>query len=397
LQTVKCQEDKIRTDDELLRASQPADDETLLRPTRENHETPQEELLRASEEKVSSPLRNFFGTILLLISIAAFVPATSSLGEAHQQEPPATRPPNAVKHVHDPCIIKQGRDYYVFSTGNGIPIRRSRDLVHWEFIGQVFEQNVPAWAKEKIPNSAMVWAPDIAYFAGRYHLYYSISSFGSNRSIIGLATNKTLNPQSKDYQWRDEGAVFESKPSNDYNAIDSNVLAAGKEKLGFVFGSFWTGIKLVVADAKTGKPLPDSPLLSLARRPAPGAVEAPFLVKRDGYYYLFVSFDACCRGVNSTYNIRVGRARRLEGPYVDREGKSLMEGGGTQLLGTQGRYIGMGHCAVLTEGKRHWLVHHFYDGADNGVPTLQVRPLTWDAEGWPVAGNPLEEAAKTLP
>lgn len=330
---------------------------------------------------------SFASGAVVLLCLAGFAPAPP-LSETRQPEP--TKPtPNAIQHVHDPCIIKQGRDFYVFSTGNGIPIRRSRDLVHWEFIGQLFAENVPAWAKEKIPNATMIWAPDIAYFGGRYHLYYSVSSFGSNRSFIGLATNKTLDPKSNDYAWKDEGVVFESKPGDNFNAIDSNVLLLDGKRLAFAFGSFWSGIKLVMADANTGKPLPDAPVQSLAQRASPDAIEAPFLIKQGEYFYLFVSFDFCCRGVRSTYNIRVGRARQIDGPYVDKEGKLLTEGGGTPLLATEGRFIGQGHCAVLKDGKKHWLVHHFYDGENNGIPTLQVRPLMWDKQGWPVAGTPL--------
>lgn len=134
---------------------------------------------------------------------------------------------------------------------------------------------------------------------------------------------------------------------------------------------------------------PDAQVYSLARRPSPDAIEAPFLLHRGRYYYLFVSFDLCCRGVNSTYNIRVGRAEQVTGPYVDREGKAMMEGGGSILLATQGSVIGPGHCAVLHNERGDFLVHHFYDGEDNGMPTLQVRPLAWTSDGWPEAGAPL--------
>ena len=133
------------------------------------------------------------------------------------QTPPTE---NAIKHVHDPCIIKEGAYYYVFATGHGIPIRRSKDLVHWEFVGRVFQEDMPAWGKTEIPKTIMPWAPDILHYRGRYWLTYSLSSFGKNRSLIGLATNKTLDPQSKEYAWHDEGKIFESFPENHYNAID---------------------------------------------------------------------------------------------------------------------------------------------------------------------------------
>jgi arabinan endo-1,5-alpha-L-arabinosidase len=304
-----------------------------------------------------------------------------------QVSPPSSE--NAIKHVHDPCIIRQGAYYYIFSTGPGVLMRRSHDLVTWEFLGQVFPDKVPAWALAEIPDSTSLWAPDIAFFEGKYHLYYSVSSFGKNRSVIGLATNKTLDPKGKDYAWKDEGKAFESFPRNDYNAIDSHVFAVGRDRMVFTFGSFWTGIKMVEMDRKTGKPVPGAAVRPIARRPAPGAVEAPFLIRNGDYYYLFVSFDFCCRGARSTYNIRVGRAKAVEGPYIDRSGVSLLENGGTPVLSGEGRYVGPGHCAVLKDGRRWRLVYHTYDMEDNGVPTLQIRPLTWDRDGWPVPGSPL--------
>ena len=297
------------------------------------------------------------------------------------------RAENAIKHVHDPCIIREGAYYYVFSTGPGVLMRRSRDLICWEFLGQAFPELGPKWTHEEVPGSTMFWAPDIAHFNGKYHLYYSVSTFGKNRSLIALGTNKTLDPASKEYAWKDEGKVFESFPNNDYNAIDSNVLSLGGGRMAFLFGSFWTGIKMVEAEEKTGKPTPGAAVISLARRPAPGAVEAPFLIRQRDYFYLFTSFDACCRGVKSTYNIRVGRAKTVEGPYLDKEGVALRDGGGTLVLASEGRYIGPGHCAVLKDGRNHLLAFHCYDGDDNGVPTLQTRPLTWNPGGLAGRGN----------
>ena len=296
---------------------------------------------------------------------------------------------NDNRFVHDPTIIKQGDTYYVYCTGPGIPIRSSKDLVHWVKAGRVFKEDLPAWAKEEIPGSRNPWAPDIACINGKYCLYYSISTFGSNRSLIALVTNKTLDPNSPDYAWKDEGKVLESFHKDGYNAIDSNVLALDKERLALVFGSFWSGIQYIEADAQTGKPRAAAVIRNIAQRPGSTAEEAPFLIHRGEYYYLFLSFDFCCRGIQSTYNIRIGRSQSVEGPYIDRDGKPLLEGGGTLLLGTEGSAIGPGHCAVLREPQRDLLVYHFYDGDANGIPTLQIRPLVWDKEGWPRAEKPL--------
>jgi arabinan endo-1,5-alpha-L-arabinosidase len=307
----------------------------------------------------------------------------------HVPSAQADSPPNALQGVHDPCIAKAKGYYYLYSTGAGIPIRRSSDLIHWQMLGRVFSADEPDWARQEIPGSRGIWAPDISYFAGRFHLYYAVSRFGTNQSVIGLATNTTLDPADKNYRWVDEGMVLETHRSDDYNAIDPNIVLTGRDRAALDFGSFWSGIKLIMLDVKTGRPAPDAKIVSLAQRPPPDAIEAPFLIRHRDRYYLFVSFDLCCRGTDSTYNIRVGRAKDVAGPYVDRDGKTLLSGGGTLVLGSQGDVIGPGHCAVLQTDKGDYLIHHFYDGAKHGMPTLQVRPLTWTADGWPVAGSPL--------
>lgn len=301
----------------------------------------------------------------------------------------AQEPFNAVIHVHDPVMIKQGDTWYLFSTGPGVQIRKSRDLVHWEFGGSVFEEPIPPSAKERFPRGSSTWAPDITFFNGRYHLYYAVSRFGTNESEIGLATNATLDQASKDYKWVDKGPVIETRRGDDYNAIDGNLVFLGEHRVAMVLGSFWSGIKLVELDWQTGKQKAGATMVPIASRPGSTAVEGPYILKHGRYFYLFVSFDLCCRGVNSTYNIRVGRSAKAEGPYLDKDGKPMLEGGGTLLLGTEGSWIGPGHCSVYTEPRRCLLVYHFYDGNANGVPTLQIRPMSFGQDGWPALGAPL--------
>lgn len=310
-------------------------------------------------------------------------------------EPVQPAPENAIVHVHDPCAIKEGRYTYVFSTGPGVMIRRSRDLVRWEYVGRVFPEAIPAWAAKAVPGAdkQILWAPGMAYFNGRYHCYYSVSTFGSNRSVIGLATSRTLDPGRRDYGWKDEGLVVESRQGGDFNAIDAEAIVTGSGAARLVFGSWWSGIKSVELDVKTGKPKPHAAVISLAERPGWAGVEAPFIARLGTFYYLYVSWDTCCRGVQSTYNIRVGRSPSAAGPFLDRDGTPLTKGGGTLLLGTSGRWIGPGHCSVLADGRKQYLVHHAYDRDNDGRPTLQVRPLTLDANGWPVAGAPMAEPA----
>jgi arabinan endo-1,5-alpha-L-arabinosidase len=307
-------------------------------------------------------------------------------------KPRAARRPELrgdIRNVHDPTLIREGRTYYLFSTRAGIAIRCSEDLVAWRLCGDVFG-HLPGWAVEEVPGLRGLWAPDISYFNGRYHLYYSASTFGSNRSSIGLATNRTLDPSSPLYRWEDKGKIIGSNRTDDWNAIDPHLAFDEQGRPWLSFGSFWGGIKLRRIDPATGKPSgEDETLYALAARPRgpelPGAIEAPVIIRKRGYFYLFVSFDFCCRGEKSTYHVRVGRARRITGPYVDRDGKAMTEGGGTPVIEGAGRWRGPGHCFVLQEGGGEKLVYHAYDAEWRGVPTLRIAPLVWDAEGWPTA------------
>jgi len=318
-------------------------------------------------------------------------------GLALSQQPQQQRPvlngqsQGDIRQVHDPSIIKEGNTYYVFSTRAGIAIRCSKDLIHWQLCGDVFA-HLPEWAVKDVPGLRGLWAPDVSYFNGRYYLYYSASTFGSNHSSIGLATNETLDPSSDKYRWVDQGKVIGSNIDDDWNAIDPNVVFDEHHQPWLAFGSFWGGIKLRKLEQATGKlSSQDQNLYSLASRPrtssSPGAIEAPNIIRKNGYYYLFVSFDLCCRGANSTYNIRVGRARRLTGPYIDRSGKAMIDGGGTLVVGGAGRWAGPGHCAVLREREGDHLVYHAYDTEWRGVPTLRISTLHWDSEGWPTVSQ----------
>lgn len=298
---------------------------------------------------------------------------------------PILEPAGFVK-VHDPVMAKDGNRYYVFSTGSRIPILCSQDMTNWEFCGRVFADN-PKWIGTAIDDVIDLWAPDISFVNGKWHLYYSASTFGKNRSAIGLATNVTLNPDDPNYKWVDEGMVIESKPSDAWNAIDPNLALDERGQPWLAFGSFWSGLKLRKLDPATSKPATDdTTLYAIAGgRPSPNAIEAPFIIRRGDYFYLFFSVDFCCRGADSTYNIRVGRAPKITGPYVDRDGKALLEGGGTPVLSGSKRWRGTGHNGMFSEGGRDWLVYHAYDAEEVGISKLRIEALGWDAEGWPVA------------
>lgn len=267
-----------------------------------------------------------------------------------------------VEYTHDPSIIKDGNTWYVFGTNNGpqrtgeLPIRCSTDLKQWKRCGYVFP-GIPEWIKKESPETKELWAPDISYFNGEYRLYYAFSVFGKNTSGIALVTNKTLDPKNSDFRWVDRGLVLRSRVEDDFNAIDPNLVIDEKGHAWLSFGSFWSGIKMRRIDLKTGLLSPeDNKLYSLATRkrppnppPAPPglpgdwqAIEAPFIVRHDDYYYLFVSFDLCCRGTKSNYKTMVGRSRSVTGPYQDAAGVPMLEGGGTPLLVGNKSWIGPG-------------------------------------------------------
>jgi arabinan endo-1,5-alpha-L-arabinosidase len=294
-------------------------------------------------------------------------------------------------YAHDPVIAREGPFYYLFSTGQGIPVKRSRDLVTWEFLHPVFSAR-PSWLVEELPSATGdFWAPDVSFHGGTWYLYYCASSFGINRSRIAFATNTTLDPSRPDFKWIDHGGVIASDPGDDWNAIDPALTVDEAGKWHLTFGSFWTGIKQVDLDPGTGKPFAERPALStLAQRPGVpnDPVEAPFISGHGGFWYLWVSFDYCCRGAQSDYKIAVGRSRQITGPYLDRDGREMREGGGTVVLQGYGDVHGPGHCSVLRDGEKDFLVHHAYDGRRGGVAVLQVRPLAWE-DDWPVAGDPL--------
>ncbi|UZK67662.1 arabinan endo-1,5-alpha-L-arabinosidase [Sphingomonas sp. M1-B02] len=299
--------------------------------------------------------------------------------------------------THDPVIAREGDTYYVFGTGHGqrlIETRSSPNLARWTAGAPLFTA-IPEWGQKAVPGTKGMWAPDIAFVNGRWRLYYSLSTFGSNRSAIGMFTSPTLDPKAPNYGWRDEGLVVASGPSDDFNAIDPNFVIDREGKHWLSLGSFWTGIKLFRLDPATGKPLnPSEAPLSIARRPAPAGgpapVEAPFIVPHGDYYYLFVSYDYCCKGVNSTYYTVVGRSKAIGGPYLGKDGSSLMDGKGTVFLRAdleeQQRFRGPGHPGWLRDKDgREYVVYHAYDKESRGAPTLRIAPVRWGADGWPIA------------
>jgi arabinan endo-1,5-alpha-L-arabinosidase len=292
--------------------------------------------------------------------------------------------------TRDPSsVIKCKDEYWVFYTGRGVPSYHSKDLVKWERGPAVFK-SAPEWIASTVPeNRNMVyWAPDIMKLGERYLLYYSVSSFGKMTSAIALATNPTLDPDDPAYHWTDEGVVVRTKEGDGYNAIDPSVFQDSDKSLWLTFGSYWSGIKLIQLEPATGKRIdPDSKPTPLAFNES---IEASYLCKHDSYYYLFVNWGTCCRGLKSTYNIRVGRSKAVSGPYVDKGGVEMLHNGGSMFLATtNGALIGPGHAGTLNAEGKTWFTSDFEgDSRMNGRATLAIMPLRWNADGWPEATVP---------
>lgn len=273
--------------------------------------------------------------------------------------------------VHDPCIIRGDNMWWVFATGTGVGVKYSSDGRNWTQGTQVFQKEL-SWWRQYAPNmgSNDVWAPDIFYYNGRYWLYYSISSFGSNNSAIGLYSCSSILKG----DWRDDGLVIASKNTN-YNAIDANITLDPKtNRLWMSFGSWFDGIKLVEINKSTMKPT--GSIYTLARRS--GGIEASDIVYNGGYYYLFVSIDKCCNGVNSTYKIAYGRATSITGPYKDQSGYNMLNGAAWWFDTGNDRWKGPGGQDIYNG----IIVRHAYDATDNGTPKMLINDLYF-SNGWP--------------
>ena len=291
--------------------------------------------------------------------------------------------------AHDPSMIRQRNTWYVFSTGGGLQIRTSTDLIHWRLSGMVFAK-IPSWIIRAEGNITDLWAPDISYARGVYHLYYAASQFGKNTSVIGLATNKTLDPRSPQYRWVDQGLVIKTTQTDNFNAIDPNFSYDAHHVPWLALGSFWSGLKLHRLDPVTFKlSTVDTTLYSIAQRPFPDAIEAPSITYHKGYYYLFASIDFCCQGSNSTYKIVYGRSKSITGPYVSQDGTPMTSGGYTLLLQSYGNVRGPGGQTAYIDGCRTLLIHHYYDASANGAVKFQIRQILWTRTGWLTLSAPI--------
>ncbi len=288
--------------------------------------------------------------------------------------------------LHDPStIVKAHNQYYLYTTGMGISGFRSSDKIHWQALPPIFKPNQhPAWIDSTVKGfKGHFWAPDLIYMNGLYHVYYSCSTFGAATSAIGLVTSPTLDPQAPNYQWTDHGIILQSKEKKDFNAIDPSILKDKNGKIYMTYGSFHGGIAGLELDSLTGKQKAHTSLIHLAGG-RESDWEASCLIQEGKYYYLFVNNGLCCKGINSTYYIVVGRSENPLGPFLDKEGKDLKLGGGTVLLRSKGRFLGPGHLGLLRENHSLTTSIHYYDAQDEGKSKLGFVQLTFK-KGWPIA------------
>lgn len=309
--------------------------------------------------------------------------------------------------IHDPAlVVADDGVWYVYATGrvnreNGGAIQfwTSHDQgLSWAYGGTIWDE-IPAWIDAHFSDGTLpdnLWAPEIYLHDGTYYLYYSASRFGTNTSLTALATNTTLDPSDPEYAWVDQGLVLSSpnpiENGKTFNAIDAGIIEDESGTPYMAIGSYWYGIFLVELQWPSGKLAPsalDNAVHLLDRFMVGNPVEGSHIAYRNGYYYLFASFDYCCRGLESSYKIAVGRSETITGPYIDQLGQSLVGGGGTILLADHGAIVGPGGQSLFGDV----LAFHYYDAANEalpGYPTLGLQRLDWTADGWPVADSTVE-------
>ena len=299
--------------------------------------------------------------------------------------------------VHDPVMAFENGVYHLYATGMGIQHMTSRDRKTWTVMREPVMSVIPKWTRDSVPGfEHHVWAPDVVQWHGRWWLAYSCSTFGKNGSAIGLLSSRSLSFN----MWNDEGCIVTSREGRDeWNAIDPCFVIDDNDVPWLAWGSFWDGIQLCRLDTTMHLAAGCRPQTIARRYPAgyqaaepnptskfagTNAIEAPFIMKHDGWYYLFVSWDYCCRGPLSSYKVVVGRSKTVDGPYVDKEGRLMTEGGGTPVIaGDKQEFEAAGHCAAYTLNGEDLFICHGYYLPRKGASILIQRGIAWK-DGWPV-------------
>ena len=336
-------------------------------------------------------------TLTLIMTAALLLCAAVAMAQEHRHRPHGAFT-TTTPMVHDPVMAVEDSTYYLFSTGMGIQQLTSRDRQSWTVSATPVMTVIPQWTRDSVPGFQQhVWAPDVIRWHGRWWLAYSCSTFGKNGSAIGLLSTRSLSR----YLWNDEGCIVTSREQRDqWNAIDPCFVVDDDDQPWLFWGSFWDGIQFCRLDTTMHLAAGELPR-TIARRHAPkdysraeanptskyagvNAIEAPFVFRHDGWYYLFVSWDYCCRGSKSSYRVAVGRSRQVDGPYLDRDGHDMLQGGGTIVIeGDKQQYEAAGHCAVYHVDGQDVFLCHGYSVERNGAPVLVQRTIHWTTDGWP--------------
>ncbi|CZT22390.1 probable Probable arabinan endo-1,5-alpha-L-arabinosidase A [Ramularia collo-cygni] len=291
-------------------------------------------------------------------------------------------------NTHDPSIVKRSDGtYFRFSTSGGIQIHSAPSLTGpWTFKCEMLTGNAKLTVSGN--DGSDLWAPDVSLVDGTYYVYYSVSSFGSQNSGIGLASSTTMDCGS----FSDRGSVgVASKTGSAYNAIDANLLNdSGTFRL--TFGSFWSNIYQVsmksppTSASGTAKQISFDPS---STHPEEGA----FLVKYGNFYYMFFSRGKCCGydasrpAAGEEYKIKVCRSSKPDGGFVDKSGVDCLKGGGTVVLESHGNVYGPGGQSVYNDSVNGWvLAYHYVDttiGYADGDKRFGWNKINWSS-GWPV-------------
>lgn len=333
----------------------------------------------------------------ILCFIVVLIMSTTIYSQTQRRHAPRMPFETDTPMVHDPVMAYEDSTYYIFATGLGIQQMTSKDRKTWTVLPQPVMTVIPQWAHDSVPGfTHHVWAPDVIRWHDRWWLSYSCSTFGKNGSAIGLLSTRSLSYP----VWNDEGCIVASREKRDHwNAIDPNFVIDEADHPWLVWGSFWDGIQLARLDTTMHLATGERPR-TIARRYAPdanpaepnptskfagpNAIEAPFIMRHGGYYYLFVSWDYCCRGSKSSYRVAVGRSKQVDGPYLDREGKDMLNGGGTLLIeGDKKEFEALGHCAAYHLADGDVFICHGYSIAHKGASILVQRRISWAKDGWP--------------
>jgi arabinan endo-1,5-alpha-L-arabinosidase len=277
----------------------------------------------------------------------------------------------------DPTLFRWQDTYWLFSTGPGLAVHSSKDLSTFRKENQVFAQN-PGWISQTLPQVTDLWSPDVHAWNGTIHLYYSASTFSTDKSCIGHATTTAMGQP-----FVDQGSLICSNltgSTENYNTIDPTVLTSPTDDPWMVFGSWDSGIKLIALD-RDGKRRDDTIYSVAARTSSNLPIQAASLYRWRDYYYLFVSYEN-----SPNHSLRMGRSKQVTGPYLDRDGQSMLTGGGTVLLSSNDQFKGAGSNMIFDDQNQRLNVYHAYD--TNGTAQLRIGQLFFDNGGWPVTAGP---------